>query len=51
MEEKPPALKSRELEKGKYYVPLLEGCLQHHGHKGDIRVTPGTSTPLVRSVK
>ena len=23
-------------------VPLLEECLQHHGHKGDPGVTPGT---------
>ena len=23
-------------------APLLEECLQHHGHKGDPGVTPGT---------
>ena len=23
-------------------TPLLEECLQHHGHKGDPGVTPGT---------
>ena len=23
-------------------APLLEECPQHHGHKGDLRVTPGT---------
>ena len=23
-------------------APLLEECPQHHGHKGDPRVTPGT---------
>ena len=25
-----------------YCTPLLEKCLQHHGHKGDPRVTPRT---------
>ena len=25
-----------------YHAPLHEECLQHHGHKGDPGVTPGT---------
>ena len=27
---------------GECRAPLLEECLQHHGHKGDPGVTPGT---------
>ena len=27
---------------GECHAPLHEECPQHHGHKGDPRVTPGT---------
>ena len=27
---------------GECHTPLLEECPQHHGHKGDLGVTPGT---------
>ena len=29
-------------ECGRCCAPVLEECLQHHGHKGDPGVTPGT---------
>ena len=32
---------------GECRAPFLEECPQHHGHKGDPRVTPGTCGAIV----